>query len=158
MNGDFEKRLYQALIEAYAPDELAIMVRLELNQKIDLISKGGRLDVVVFDLIQWAATQPKMAGLPAAAAQFKIDKKSRVPVLEALRDEYRVAAQTPPAVPPPASRTDVGVAVAISPSPSARAGRRWCGAPPRAWPRAPRRTPARCGRTTAGCRAPASSS
>ena len=92
---DFQKRLHQALCEAYDLAELTIMVQYCLNQKIELISKGGRLDVVVFDLIQWAAPQARLADLPVHAAQFKTDKNSRVAVLDALRAEFEAAAGRP---------------------------------------------------------------
>ena len=95
MDGDFEKRLHKAICDSYDVDELAQLVRFHLSQRLDQISKGGRLDVVVFDLIQWASPQPRMAGLPVHTAQFKADKNARVAALEALRAEFEAAANRP---------------------------------------------------------------
>jgi hypothetical protein len=102
MDGDFEKRLHEAICDSFDLDELAQLVRFHLNQRLELISKGGRLDVVVFDLIQWAAPQPRMANLPVLAARFKTDRNARVAALETLRAEFEAAANRPaPAEPVP---------------------------------------------------------
>ena len=95
MDSDFEKRLHKAICDSYDVDELAQLVRFHLHQRLDQLSKGGRLDVVVFELIQWAAPQPRMADLPIHAAQFKTDKNARVAALEALRAEFEAAAGRP---------------------------------------------------------------
>jgi hypothetical protein len=95
MDGDFEKRLHKAICDSFDLDELAQLVRFHLNQRIEQISKGGRLDVVVFDLIQWAAPQPRMAGLPVHAAQFKSEKNARVAALEDIRAEFEATADRP---------------------------------------------------------------
>ena len=61
------KQLYEALIAAFDADGLAMMVRLELGERLDVIVGGGPLANVVFGLIGWAERTGSTTNLIAAA-------------------------------------------------------------------------------------------
>jgi hypothetical protein len=70
LTGTQIKRLHQALIGAFSSlSALSMMVRLGLDEDLAMISRGGSLADVVFDLIQWAETHSRTEELIKAAYQ-----------------------------------------------------------------------------------------
>ncbi|MDY3558396.1 effector-associated domain EAD1-containing protein [Gemmata sp. JC673] len=84
----FRERFCRALCEAYTIQELQQLTAFCLGCPLARIAGGNLLDVVVFELVEWAAKQPRMADLPVHAAQFKTDQRANVPDLLALRTEF----------------------------------------------------------------------
>src|SRR5262245_5386382 len=48
------KQLHEALISGFSYDELAQLVRFELDERLDLIVRPGAFSSVAFELIVWA--------------------------------------------------------------------------------------------------------
>jgi hypothetical protein len=103
MDGNFMERFSTAVRAVYTRDELAMMVQFRLNVKLDDVSRNGTLELVVFDLIQWAAARPQWANLPIVVAEYKLGKNARVPELDALRAEFEKALAAAAPKPAPAA-------------------------------------------------------
>ena len=65
----FKQFFQEALLDAYtSPDDLRIMVRLELDRNLAAIAGGENLRVVMFNLISWAEQQGRVDDLVRGAA------------------------------------------------------------------------------------------
>src|SRR5437016_5595001 len=101
------RQLYDALLAAYpSPDMLKIMVSFGLDQNLASIVPSTSLEGMVFDLIEWARQQGRLAELLQAAQQRNADN----PLLRAFcatLDAGQPPTPSPPA-PPDDADADVG--------------------------------------------------
>ena len=90
----FEERLHKAMCAGYDIESLEQMVRFRLSEKLAVVApKGGRLDVVVFELIQWADLKCRMAELVRHVAEYNSTNIE----LAALRQEFDTRPKPTPA-------------------------------------------------------------
>ncbi len=92
-----------ALIDAYqSPDDLRIMVRFELNEKLEAIASGDNLRVVIFNLTTWAERTGRVNDLVEGAWRHNSGNAA----LQALAQAWRV--NSPPDALPtqPSLRTE----------------------------------------------------
>jgi hypothetical protein len=88
----FEERLHKAICASYDIESLEQMVRFRLTERLDMVApKGGRLDVVVFELILWAERIGRMADLVRSAADYVPGRMD----LSDLRQEFEASAKPP---------------------------------------------------------------
>jgi hypothetical protein len=67
----FQERLFRAMCDAYSIETLEQMVGFRLNQRLDRIAgRAGRIDTIVFQLIQWADQNARMSELVKGAAEY----------------------------------------------------------------------------------------
>ncbi|MBU6352276.1 MAG: SUMF1/EgtB/PvdO family nonheme iron enzyme [Chloroflexi bacterium] len=97
LSGKQIKDLVDALIHAYPSEaDLAMMVRIELNETLAAVAAGSNLSVLIFDLITWAERSGRVNELVAGAVR-------RTPGNPMLQEYVRcwpaVAAPTPMHVP-----------------------------------------------------------
>jgi hypothetical protein len=88
MDDSFTYRLRKAISDSYTMEDLEQMASDCLKLRLARVSGSGTLDHVVFELVEWASRQPRLADLPVHVAKFKTDRGSRVPVLDGLRAEF----------------------------------------------------------------------
>jgi len=93
-------QLRDALVEAYTTDTLVIMVRFELNERLEVIAGGQNLSVLTFNLVNWAEQNGRIEELIQAA--YRYNKGN--PYLQQLWADSRAwpTAKAPPDPPPTA--------------------------------------------------------
>ncbi len=85
MNGEQQRRLHQGLLGAF-PDagSMRQMVKFGLNQNLDAIANTSRLDIAVFELMQWAESRDKTISLVAVARNSNPDNAALRTIAEEL--------------------------------------------------------------------------
>jgi hypothetical protein len=112
LTGPQYQALQNALLSAFpSRDTLAQMVRFQLGENLAVISEGGGLAATVFQLIQWAESQGRLAELVTGALQSNPGN----PALRACAAQLGMA--TPSPTPSPAPTTGSS-APTSSPTPS----------------------------------------
>lgn len=78
LTGEQIQALWQALLDAYTPSTLAMLVRFQLNERIETIAHGDNFSDQVYHLIDWAERTGRIEELIAKA-------QAEQPASEALR-------------------------------------------------------------------------
>jgi serine/threonine-protein kinase len=86
LTGKQLQQIQEALLDAYGSvDELRMLVRLELDENLNVIAGGDNLRVVTFNLLAWAEQHERLPGLiigacnqrPGNAALVKLQAETR---------------------------------------------------------------------------------
>jgi hypothetical protein len=112
LSGKQIEDLVDALIHAYPSEaDLAMMVRIELDETLAAVAAGGNLRVLIFNLITWAERSGRVDELVAGA----VNHTPGNPMLqEYVRRWPAAAAPTPPPSRSPSGPTAIDIFLSYS--------------------------------------------
>ena len=117
LTGTQIQRIHKALLDGYTPESLRQMVRIALDERMEVIAGGANLSDQVMNLIEWSAAHDRTPELIAAAhthnprnaALAELDRDAQAwfvaPAPVALAAQQPVATVQPPAAPPRSRET-----------------------------------------------------
>jgi hypothetical protein len=114
LTGAQVQQIQDALLDGYSTqDELRIMVRIKLGQRLDAIVDGGNVRVLAFNLVSWAEQTDRVGDLVEGAAGYNPGNEA----LRQVRDEWRAAMSGAAGSQPSAMATSGAPRVSILPGP-----------------------------------------